>query len=412
MEKTESSALPGSARASPGPNGVPRVAITGSRPPENPRWPQPPRDTGSPISPRPTLPIEAHENARVTRAACDCRSHRAAGAPRGAREWEGELWYWLTSTPDAAAFSARVELARHCWGAVVDAFYLRFDRDELAATASRILGCPGLPVLAAVVSLVIVGTASGWFARTRRAFEAPPYPEAQRIAILSQAMPYLGQPAGVPPAKVALWERESRTVRSAAVYVWYRTVSGSALRELPAVKVGAGFFQILRSGAALGRLFQPSDATRCRDCAVVSYDYWSHGLDRDPGIVGRTIMVDGGPARVIGVLPRDFWFLEAAPAVWTLYIPGETWREWPEPMAGAICALRPGATTAAAQRELRALAAADAAQSDPSLVTVAPVASALLRPVGGFWRCSDPSCWWRRCSPSPAGARAAPRSGC
>ena len=39
------------------------------------------------------------------------------------------------------------------------------------------------------------------------------------------------------------------------------------LQQLPAVKVGAGFFQILKSAPALGRLFRTSDAAGCRECA-------------------------------------------------------------------------------------------------------------------------------------------------
>jgi hypothetical protein len=214
----------------------------------------------------------------------------------------------------------------------------------------------------------MVGAASGWLARTRKILEGPAGLGARRISVLSEVLP---------PDKVAVWEREGKSLEAAAVYVWYHTLSGTPPRDVPGAKVGARFFEILGSSPARGRLFRASDVDRCRDCAVVSYDYWRQDLDGDPQVVGRSVAVDGRTARVIGVLPRDFWFPESEAAVWTLYIPGETWREWPVPLTGAICRLRGGINAASAQSELRGI-------SGDTRVTVTPMARALVRPFAAF----------------------------
>ncbi|MGH8636620.1 MAG: ADOP family duplicated permease, partial [Burkholderiales bacterium] len=41
------------------------------------------------------------------------------------------------------------------------------------------------------------------------------------------------------------------------------------------------------------------------------HGYWQRRFGGDPGVVGRRIVVDGNPREVIGVLPEDFWFLDA-----------------------------------------------------------------------------------------------------
>ena len=42
------------------------------------------------------------------------------------------------------------------------------------------------------------------------------------------------------------------------------------------------------------------------------------GLRGDRAAVGRTYKIAGRPHKVIGVLPRGFWFFSDTPQVWTL----------------------------------------------------------------------------------------------
>src|SRR2546425_1273616 len=41
--------------------------------------------------------------------------------------------------------------------------------------------------------------------------------------------------------------------------------------------------------------------------AIVSHSFWQRALGADPRVIGRTVMMDLIPYRVIGVLSRDFW---------------------------------------------------------------------------------------------------------
>ena len=44
------------------------------------------------------------------------------------REWDGEIWWWITAQPGAArTWKERIALAIHCWGAVSDGLCLRLE---------------------------------------------------------------------------------------------------------------------------------------------------------------------------------------------------------------------------------------------------------------------------------------------
>jgi predicted permease len=74
------------------------------------------------------------------------------------------------------------------------------------------------------------------------------------------------------------------------------------------VLVSGAYFPVLRVAPALGRLLGPDDdrAAGAHPVAVLSHAYWTGGLGADPGVVGRTIVVNGRALTVVGVAPRGF----------------------------------------------------------------------------------------------------------
>jgi predicted permease len=72
--------------------------------------------------------------------------------------------------------------------------------------------------------------------------------------------------------------------------------------------VSGNFFDALRVTPALGRGFRADeDQVPGRDAVVVlSYDTWKGQFDGDPGVVGRTIRLNGIEFNVIGVAPESF----------------------------------------------------------------------------------------------------------
>jgi predicted permease len=76
-----------------------------------------------------------------------------------------------------------------------------------------------------------------------------------------------------------------------------------------AARVTASFFPLLGVNAAQGRTFLPEENQPDRPPVVIlSSGFWRTRLGSDPGIIGRTLRLDGQPAEVVGVLPPTFHF--------------------------------------------------------------------------------------------------------
>src|SRR5205823_10923333 len=66
-------------------------------------------------------------------------------------------------------------------------------------------------------------------------------------------------------------------------------------------------FDVLQVRAALGRTLTRDDERKEAPNAVVISDMlWRQRLGGDPGIVGRSMAVDGTPHTVVGILPPGF----------------------------------------------------------------------------------------------------------
>lgn len=72
--------------------------------------------------------------------------------------------------------------------------------------------------------------------------------------------------------------------------------------------VSGNYFKVVGVSAALGRALEPSDdEANARPVALVSYDYWTQKLNRDPDAVGRAVDLNGTPFTVVGIAPPEFF---------------------------------------------------------------------------------------------------------
>ena len=77
--------------------------------------------------------------------------------------------------------------------------------------------------------------------------------------------------------------------------------------QLDCPSVEGNFLSTLGVSPILGRSFLPEEARPGGPRAIlISYGLWNSRFNLDPGILNRTIRIDGAPTRVVGVLPKDF----------------------------------------------------------------------------------------------------------
>lgn len=86
-------------------------------------------------------------------------------------------------------------------------------------------------------------------------------------------------------------------------------VSGGATPEqVNAVRQTAGVFSTLGVHPILGRLFTREEDDSHQPVAVISYAFWTSRDQRDPKVIGSSIVLDRKPYTIIGVMPRNFEF--------------------------------------------------------------------------------------------------------
>ena len=167
---------------------------------------------------------------------------------------------------------------------------------------------------------------------------------------------------------------------------------GDVSERVTAGFVSPGTFDLLRVRPLIGQVFAPGDTAWVGSSpTLISEDLWERRLNRDPNIVGKTLVLNHGEREIIGVLPRSFDF--PAPGIQVWY-PTRVTFERPSLIDRhlvVIGRLKPGVTAAAAQLELNTLLpalsarfpaiTADVIQRAGATITVASLKSALVAPV-------------------------------
>ena len=102
-------------------------------------------------------------------------------------------------------------------------------------------------------------------------------------------------------ASVTTFESLAASTRASVVV----TGRGDA-RRLQAMRVTANLLDVWKLPMQLGRAFSPAaDAKGAAGEVVISYHHWDREMNRDASIVGQTLMLDGQPSTVVGVLAPD-----------------------------------------------------------------------------------------------------------
>jgi putative ABC transport system permease protein len=93
-------------------------------------------------------------------------------------------------------------------------------------------------------------------------------------------------------------------------------LTGSGEPEIvPTSSLTPGMLALLGIQPALGRWFTEDDAI-AGNVVLISHGIWVRRFGADTGIVGKTVMLDDQPHRVVGVMPARMRFPEASASMW------------------------------------------------------------------------------------------------
>lgn len=141
-----------------------------------------------------------------------------------------------------------------------------------------------------------------------------PYPHSEQLVTVAQSAPGINIPElQAAPSLYFIYRDQNQSFQDIGLYGG-DSVSVTGLAEperVRALLVTDGTLAILGVTPKLGRLFRrEDDLPGTPQTVILTYGYWQHKFGADPSAIGRSIMVDGESRQIIGVLPKDFHFLD------------------------------------------------------------------------------------------------------
>ena len=150
-----------------------------------------------------------------------------------------------------------------------------------------------------------------------------PYPRSDRIMLVNERDAD-GGPTTTGFATFSDVARESRTLERVAVLGdWAPTISSGVGADAEAAellmgdRVSWGYFRVFGVQPFLGRDFLAEDDTPAnKNVVILSHGLWSRRFASDRTIIGRSILLDGTPMVVVGVMPASFDHVLSHAQIW------------------------------------------------------------------------------------------------
>jgi predicted permease len=201
----------------------------------------------------------------------------------------------------------RVNLIEDFWMDLRHAVMVLRRSPGFAATAALTLGL-GIGATTAISS-VVYGVL----------LKPLPFHDPDRLVSLLHIMPDGGRNHG--PATYFTYRDNQRAFED--IGAWDRdqvTVTGRGDPEqINVLAVSDGTLPLLRVQPLMGRLFtKEDDSPRSPLRVILTYGYWQRRFGGAANIIGQSLVVDGAPAEIIGVLPKSFIFPRSNNAVMLL----------------------------------------------------------------------------------------------
>src|SRR6266850_925149 len=193
---------------------------------------------------------------------------------------------------------------------------------EITHATRRLLRSPAFTLATLTTLALAIAANVAIFTLVNRVVLNPlPYPQSERLIDLDHAAPGLNVPSGVAMTLgLYYYYRDSaRTLDAIALYdTLESTLTGSGepdrIRVVRATQNLAGVLQV---PPALGRWFLDDEtAPGGPPVAVLSHGLWTRRYGGDLSILGRTVILDGKPTTVAGIMPPSFAFPDPQVQVW------------------------------------------------------------------------------------------------
>ncbi|HEU5217484.1 MAG TPA: ABC transporter permease, partial [Gemmatimonadales bacterium] len=243
---------------------------------------------------------------------------------------------------------------------------LNFAR-TLRHAARRLRRAPSFSITAVLTLGLGIGATSAVFSIVDGVLLRPlPYPGSERLVDLGHTLQLTGVMRVEQSDASFLFYRRENTVFAEVGAYQPRAVnvggrSGGAQDQAEAdrataARVSASLFPALAVSPLRGRVLVPEDdRPGAAPVVILGERLWKRNFGSDPGVVGRSVPVDGVPHQIVGVMPERFRFPESGTELWLPSGIDPARTESASFGFQAVARLKDGATVAAAEAELNRL---------------------------------------------------------
>jgi predicted permease len=179
--------------------------------------------------------------------------------------------------------------------------------------------------LAVVLTLALgLGASTAIFAVVNGILIKPlPYPDAGQLVSLKHVAPGLNvDEMRLSPSQLVTYREEGRVFQQLGIYGTGGTTitGGGEPEQARLLGVSDGLLQALGVQPLLGRFFTVEETTLPepgveigRNAIILTYGYWQRRFGGDASVIGRQMTTDSRTATIVGVMPREFRFLDMKP---------------------------------------------------------------------------------------------------
>ncbi len=224
-----------------------------------------------------------------------------------------------------------------------------------------LLRSPGFTGIAVLALALGIGANTAIFSLVDRVLIRPlPYPDADRLVMVWEDASYISFPRNTPaPANYADWKSQNQVFADmAATRGGLASLTGDGTPELiRGLRVSANLFDVLGVKPLLGRTFTEQEDRSGERVVLIGYGLWQSRYGGDPGIVGRSILMDGVKTTVLGVMRPEFNFPRRLTQYWEpVRFSARDLNNRGSHYLNVIARLKPGMTVARAQTEMNTIA--------------------------------------------------------
>jgi predicted permease len=149
-----------------------------------------------------------------------------------------------------------------------------------------------------------------------------PVSRPEELVMLYQEGPHNGSNMGTRAHSYPIYQEYQKRAEPLSEVLARRLADTSVsidntTERLDAELVSGNYFTMLGVKPAVGRVFNSQDDDQVysgHPVVVLGYDYWTRRFNRDPGVVGRKILVNNYPMTIVGVSAAGFAGLDPARA--------------------------------------------------------------------------------------------------